>query len=78
MTARPQPAVTTRGDAATARRVAAPYILVRKTKTAGWQVVHVYTSGRSGVLRRNLTFVDAMTVGTAASKVNECPLEIES
>lgn len=79
MTARSQPAVTGHGDApppATTGIAVPPYISVEKTKTAGWRVVHVVSTGVRVPIQRRMEFAGAIKLGATASRVRECRLEV--
>jgi hypothetical protein len=53
-----------------------PYIHIRRTKTAGWQVVYVGTMKRE-TLRRRDSFIDAIVKGAAYARIHECQLEVD-
>jgi hypothetical protein len=74
-TARPEPAVASPPPTRPAPSL--PYIRVKRTKTAGWQVVHVCKSGRRVVRVRRLDFKAAIMAGAAAARVNSCELEVD-
>lgn len=79
MTAHPAPAVARLGGAAPAHRGAAepPYIHVHRTRTSGWQVVHVVKNGQRIVRKRRLEYDEAIMAGAAAARVNQCRLEVD-
>ena len=79
MTAHPAPAVARLGGAAPAHRGAAepPYIYVRETRTAGWQVVYRSHSGHDYVLGRRLSPDSARARAEAAQVVYGVPLIAE-
>lgn len=55
-----------------------PYIHVRHTKTAGWQVVYHAENGRNIILRRRQASADAARrSGEAAAWVHDCRLEVD-
>lgn len=54
-----------------------PYIHVHRTKTAGWQVIHVCKGGERVVRHRKLDLKGALLLGAAMARVNECQLEVD-
>jgi len=67
-----------RGDGLpTVAPLPAPKILVRRTKTAGWQVAYVARSGRVHVLKRRCGLLEANLVGAAAAMAHIVPMEVE-
>jgi len=54
-----------------------PRIHVYKTKTAGYQVIHVSRTKRQTVLKRRLERDAAKDYGRAASHVHGVPLEVD-
>jgi len=70
---------TIRGDDGlpTVAPLPAPKILVRRTKTAGWQVAYVAQSGRVHVLKRRCDLLEANLIGAAAAMAHIVPMEVE-
>jgi hypothetical protein len=71
-----------RVGAATARRadrrlVRPPYVHVKRTKTAGWQVLYVPKTGKPVIRKRQQEFGEALTSGTALARIHECPVEVD-
>jgi hypothetical protein len=53
-----------------------PYIHIRRTKTAGWQVIFVGNARRE-TLRRRDTLQTALYHGAAYARVHQCQLEVD-
>jgi hypothetical protein len=53
-----------------------PYIHVRRTATAGWQVAYVGTT-KTETLHRRETFSRAIVCAAAYARVHQCPLEVD-
>ena len=70
-------AATTRGDAATARRVAAPTVLLQRTKTRGWRVMYVSSQGVRVVRGRGMEEVDARVLADRVADLHGCRIEVE-
>jgi hypothetical protein len=68
--ARPEPRVLLRAAPTP------PYIHIRQTKTAGWQVVYVGTTKRE-TLRRRDTLQTALYYGAAYARIHQCQLEVD-
>jgi hypothetical protein len=74
---KPEPTPGSTAQRADRRLVRPPYVHVKRTKTAGWQIVYVCKSGKPEITKRRLEFGEALTSGAALARIHECPLEVD-
>lgn len=56
---------------------AEPVVVIRRTKTAGYQVIYQSANGTRIVRARNLDYVAALQTGAAIAKTHDCLMEAE-
>lgn len=56
-----------------------PRIHVRRTKTAGYQLIYIGKTGHETVLQRRLAFSQAVEYGNAAARIHDnIPLQVDA
>jgi len=58
--------------------VAAPCVVVHRTKTAGYQVIYESASRRRIIRGRNLSYVDALKLAATVANVQGCQIRGDS
>ena len=56
---------------------AEPVVLVKRTKTAGYQVIYRSAGGKLIVRDRGLDYVTAVRVASSLARVSGCLLEVD-